>query len=200
MIDGFTIGQSNGYTGISISNASPIISNNIIYRQTGILIHGNSKPIIRNNVFHTNSSGILVSGEEALDMLVTIQNNTITSNTTTGKGIYLTNANPFTRIYSLNNIIANNDIGVTDRNTLDTQHQHIFSSFNTYWNDVSGNFGDGIYKKLEAGDNIEDPMFVDATKDAFHLQSGSPCINSGNPDKRYNRASAPVIIIFRFFP
>ena len=192
-IDGFTICKTGCYSSISVAGSASVISNNIVHGFRGIAITGSSKPIIRNNVLKTNGYGILAFGQGSEEMSIIIQNNTITNismtvGSTSTVGIYLTNATPLTKLYSINNIIANNGIGVNDYMPSDSQHQHIFSSFNTYWNNASGNFGSGIYNKMEAGDRTNDPSFVDAVNGDYHLNPGSPCIGSGNPDAAYNNA------------
>ena len=44
----------------------------------------------------------------------------------------------------------------------------------------------GDYCEADSTDISLDPMFVNALSDDFHLSSGSPCTDAGNPDPAYN--------------
>jgi hypothetical protein len=183
MIDGFTI---KTWSSIACYNhiSGVIISNNVF--NTGgyaIEIGSGSRVIVRNNVIDNFSSGILLldSGTSAI-----IENNTVVNNS--NQGIQLSNAQPDTKVYVYNNILANNPgYAITDGNTPDTEHKHIFSQFNTFWNNTQGDFGGVNSDKITgAGDINIDPMFVDLVNGDYGLLPGSPCINSGYPEDRYD--------------
>ncbi len=160
MVDGFTINKSPwmGYIGILCDDTSAIISNNIIRASRGIQIRGNSTSIVRNNIITECTQAILVGGVESAVMDVLIENNTIASN---NEGIYLTSATPNKTLHVINNIVADNDgCGITDTNTSDTAHKHIFSTFNLFWQNAGGNFGGYNKDKISgAGDMETDPLF-----------------------------------------
>ena len=59
--------------------------------------------------------------------------------------------------------------------------QDIEISFNNVWGNISEDYG-GI--DPGHGDISEDPLFVDPENFNFHLQPGSPCINTGDPKLR----------------
>ena len=185
-IDGFTINKGRAaYISISCASASPIISNNIIYGSRRVDITGDCTPIIRNNIFDGNSSAILIFSESS----AIIENNTIVNANGFG-GIYIQNLLPNRKhTYITNNIIANNKYGIYDYNE-DREHKIIFSSFNTYWNNTEGNFGGESHgnELFGPGDIDTEPMFTDPVNGDFSLQANSPCINSGNPEAKYNDA------------
>ncbi len=55
------------------------------------------------------------------------------------------------------------------------------------FNNVWGNVEDSFESFSAAGNNIsEDPQFVNADSGEFHLQAGSPCIDTGDPDPKFN--------------
>ena len=179
-IDGFAMNKGTGqraYKSISCANAFTIISNNILYGSWGVNITGDCTPIIRNNIFDENNSAIFCGSSTI------IENNTIVN---TNEGIYVNLPNQ-KRAYITNNIIANNEYGIYDVNE-DREHQIIFSSFNTYWNNTNGNAGGESSgdELFGPGDVDTDPRFTDPANSDFSLRPDSPCINSGNPEARYN--------------
>ncbi|MCX6641510.1 MAG: T9SS type A sorting domain-containing protein [bacterium] len=103
----------------------------------------------------------------AIDCIVTLVNNTIAYNTTTtgttsGGGVYAYPGSSFT---GSNNIVYFNSAS-TSPNVGGTQ-----SLTYSCWAEASGGMG-----------NINgDPLFVNAVNEDFHLQSTSPCIDTGNP-------------------
>jgi len=55
------------------------------------------------------------------------------------------------------------------------------------YNNVWGNAENSFESFSAAGNNIsEDPQFVNADSGEFHLQAGSPCIDTGDPDPIFN--------------
>ena len=44
----------------------------------------------------------------------------------------------------------------------------------------------GNQNQFVIGSIILDPMFIDIEQNDFHLQSGSPCIDAGDPSVEYN--------------
>ena len=116
-----------------------------------------------------------------------IENNTIVN---TNNGIYIQNLLPNRKhTYITNNIIANNKYGIYDVNE-DREHKIVFSSFNTYWNNTNGNAGGNSSGEdlFGPGDVNVDPRFVDSANGNYTLRPDSSCINSGNPEARYNDA------------
>lgn len=184
VIDGFTLNNKNeGHAGVSCDNASPIISNNIIYGVETVQVSGNSSPRIRNNIIHNISlmgKGVFISGGAS----AIIENNTIVNSK---EGIYLTGATAQTRVYVVNNIIANNSGWGIEDNSSEKEHIHIFASYNCFWNNGNGNFGGTNSDKISSIADIDaNPMFVDPDNEDFNLQVNSPCVNSGNPEAKYN--------------
>ncbi len=190
-IDGFTLKSHRGRA-INCQNRTLIISNNMIEALRGIDAVSGCKAIIRNNLIQGRSSGygIIAFG----DLSIILENNTIVSTAPVSgspppNGIDLENGVPTTRIFATNNIIANNRIGVLDNGLGDPNHQHIFSSFNTYWNNVDGHLvhSAGSDKLLMGpGDTIDDPLFTNPNLVDFSLQAGSPGIDRGHLEPRYN--------------
>ncbi len=177
---------------IALSEASTtIISHNKI---TGSFYVNSSSPVIRNNRIWCT-----VSNPQAFYVLNSsdgiICNNIITDLSELGLGISITNSNNF--------LVANNTI-ITKRKGI----EDIISNSNKYFNNIiSGNNNTGIlisgsstmdfndvwnnssnYGNQVPGihDISEDPLFINSQKDNFRLSSGSPCINAGNPDAKFN--------------
>ncbi len=195
MVDGFAFGNLGG-NAIDTSNITGFILSNCLIPGTRTIRFGpNSKVIIRNNVINTSWMGFyLLQVSE-----VSLENNTFAGTSFTyGSSptiaIDVNGSTPDTKIYLRGNLITNYGIGIVDYNTGDTEHRHIFASFNSYWNNSYGNFGESdsyysranIYKAMGPGDMNADPMFVDLANKEFHLKPGSPAINSGIPEERYN--------------
>lgn len=184
VIDGFTINKEPfmGYQGILVRDASPIISNNVIRAIRGIEIQGNSEPIIRNNLFADCELAVFITPGIPTVMIV---NNTISGSF---RAIYIQNVQEGTRIQLQNNIIANTEeAGIFDNSFGDEAHQHVFSSFNLFWNNAGGDY-EGVQKdKMSVeGDMHADPLFTDPSNGDFSLQDGSPAVDSGHPDAQFN--------------
>ena len=170
-----------GYAHFLAQSGPVLIENNTFnLGNYGITIAG-GYAIIRNNVFDGKYLGVLVSGAAAA---ITIENNTFVN--MRGVAIDINLAGPATKVISRNNIIANNNSGIRDTNTTDTAHQHVFASFNTYWNNTHGDFINN-YNQILGPSNINaDPLFVNYAGDDFHLRSNSTSINTGDPNPRFN--------------
>ncbi len=184
-----------GYISFNASAGPTIIQGNITSAGgQQVVVTGAGRRIIRNNIFHPVSAtpygiGVIVSGSLGAEDVV-VENNSFVN---LSAALQLDTAQPVTKVSNRNNIFVSNNIGVIDSNTSDTAHKHIFSSFNTYWGNIKGNFGEldayyvtaNRYQLMEAGDINADPLFTNVLTADYHLQAPSTSINSGNPDARY---------------
>jgi parallel beta-helix repeat protein len=159
VLAGFTIINANN--GIYCSGSSPTITNCSIVGNVGdgIKLYLSSNPTISNCIIADNiGSGIImlkqVSGRKQFFNSPTIANCTIVGNSEIGISEGIPSI--------LNSIISDNGVQITGSSAIVT------------YSNVQGGFpGEG---------NIDaDPLFADASNDDFHLLTGSPCIDAGDP-------------------
>jgi len=179
---------------LHISNGSNInIINNIFDKCieytgfSGVMIR-DSIVTLRNNLFKNNEAhaGGHSCGVDAMNSNVYLYNNIFFGNyifTTAnyfdgGVAAYIINSN-FT---AKNNIFLNN-AGMRGVATIyvDGSGTQDFS-YNLFWNNRVSQSTSGV--TLGPGNISIDPKFVSETD--FHLQSGSPCINAGDPATQYS--------------
>jgi len=172
---GFTVTGANyggmpGGGGIFCNmSASPEICNNRVeINSSGIATWNGSNPYIHNNVVIDNTyTGISISSDP--DVI----NNTIANN---NNGVY--DSGGYQPIIMNNIVTGNSNIGMGCVNS------SVPTDFS--YNDVWGN-GQNYYNcSAGPGDISANPLYVDETNGNFHLQAGSPCIDSGNPNPAYN--------------
>ncbi len=167
VIRGFTIQNFNGY-GVLINISSPTILNCIIQNnQTGIGSFGGwsgeiASPVLAYNLILNNTGDGIDLYDNGAPYAV---NNTIVGNAT---GISCSMV-----IATLsNNIVVDNSIGFLKDQFSPTT---IINSYNNVWNNTA-NFNN---VSAGAGGVSVNPLFIGAGD--YHLQSMSPCINTGNP-------------------
>ncbi|TES92885.1 MAG: T9SS type A sorting domain-containing protein [Candidatus Cloacimonadota bacterium] len=174
-LQGFTITGANyagmpGGGGIFCNTgASPEICNNRIEgNSTGIATWNGATPFLHNNVVIDNTyTGVSISSKP------TVINNTIANN---NNGIY--DSGGYQPVVMNNIVTGNSNKGMGCVNS------SVPTDFS--YNDVWGN-GQNYYNCSPGpGDISANPLFVDEPNGDYHLQPGSPCIDSGNPDPAYN--------------
>lgn len=176
-----------GYLYVIAENGPTVISNNRFEASLAIDPGQSATVLIRNNIFL--GGGIRVAA--FYNPTITIENNTIAN---PGMGIYVQNAQAAARVYLRNNIISFCNIGVVEGNAIDTFSQHIYPSYNCYYGNVKGNFGESdswwshanYFHTLGSGDTTQNPTFVNQTSGDYHLDASSPCINAGDPGPAFN--------------
>ncbi|MEK9139226.1 MAG: right-handed parallel beta-helix repeat-containing protein, partial [Bacteroidota bacterium] len=174
--------------GIYVSSASPLIKGNNIISNisygSGIYVTGSSSsPRILNNVIAKNKEG----GIECVgSSKARIINNTISDNTL--DGILISSAAPDSII---NNIISlNSNYGINESGTTSDPGKGWYNLFYSNGAGVYRDEGSTDYYTsatmnsgvAECKNNLDgDPMFVDNVNGDYHLRSGSPAINAGDP-------------------
>jgi hypothetical protein len=153
----------------------------------GIFCNSGAKPEIKNNRCEGNDFGIVTWNQAS----AYIHNNVVVNNNYGGIGLS-------TAATVINNTIVNCRIGVNDGggygpavmnniiidNNLYGVHATGTQPVLTY-NDVWNNATDYHNCSPGTGSISADPLFVDPPDD-YHLDIGSPCIDTGNPATEYN--------------
>lgn len=172
-----------GGGGINVDEGNSVIERNVIYannggyRGGGILVNCQSTfcsgQTIRNNLVRNNTAewggGISLAYAASIVDSNTIYGNTSTSNR--GGGMFKGNGgnNPTIR----NNIIVGNTgYGVY------SERAGTSVTYSDVWNNTVANYGGTA--SAGTGSISANPQFVNAGVD-FHLQSGSPCIDTAHP-------------------
>ncbi len=131
----------------------------------GIYIHKSTHLLVRNNVFaHTLAWGVDIVDIDNVQVL----NNTFYDIRSYGTGI----RGP----YGTNGIINNNVFMNIGRAAYMTGGGSNSGDYNLIFN-CREPVPIGMHDIV----NIKDPMFVDPEKNDFHLKTGSPCIDAGDP-------------------
>ena len=196
-IEGFTIAavpESTGFNGIRcVSGTDTTISNNVIQGNNGGWgIFGDGSTIypnfgatlsINNNVISGFDIGILIQYDSSAEIV----NNTIYAISEDNlKGIFVYESSA----EIVNNTVSGHVIGVTimAHSTAEIVNCIIYNSSTALF---QGNFSPVTitYSNIQGGcageGNIDvDPLFVNPAGD-FHLQSDSPCIDTGDPSYLY---------------
>jgi hypothetical protein len=178
--------HSNSTRGIgNMLRSSATIDGNYIFEngsgsqdQGGIGNRDDSTALIVNNVICENDRfGIAVRDRSAPKIV----NNTIVfHDATQGAGITVLQNEGILFVVIINNVIASNQRGLVsegDKECTGNDYNNVWNN-NTLWS----------YRGFSMGSNdiSEDPLFVDPEKKNFHLQWGSPCIDSGSLEETPN--------------
>ena len=161
-----------GLDGGAVLN-NTIIGTGVVYG-TGVEIVSSSLLVQNNVIYGFVSSGISTNGTSAN---AKIRNNTITN--IGYNGVMLLDRS---RPDIVNNIITNCRYGIRISYTLYDSDNFTYGYNNLYNNSIAN------YTSCTSttGAISADPVFINAAGRDYRLQSGSPCINAGNPDAQYN--------------
>ncbi|MHC4175387.1 MAG: right-handed parallel beta-helix repeat-containing protein, partial [Planctomycetota bacterium] len=187
-----------GYgAGIGGAESSPLITHNIIkgnsaYAGAGILVFG--EPTISNNLIYDNSAfiggGVVMLGGRLINNTIASNDASFSGEAGAGGNIYAVFQAESSQSLILNNIVCNAESG-GGISWEGTEEDSI--GFNNVWNNAPGNYGmvdptgsawnyDGQADKTAVNGNISrDPLFINQQANDYHLQSDSPCINTGDP-------------------
>ncbi|MCI0612177.1 right-handed parallel beta-helix repeat-containing protein, partial [bacterium] len=194
VISGFSIRKFSQY-GIYCENSSPTIQNNTIHNNTeaGVYCYGASPKILsnvikngpihpqqqngivallgsnpqifRNLILNNTEEGVQLAGASAQ-----IVNNTIVNNL--ASGIEINGAIPTIT----NNVIVGNGNNTGIKNVSSPPGNPAFN-YNDVWNNATNYFN----CSPGAASISKPPLFVNQNTSDFHLQSTSPCIDTGDP-------------------
>lgn len=179
--------------GISVRNSELILKNSVIDSCfTGVFCTSRSVVKMLNNLIAHNEAvgvGVLNSSKAFLTA------NVITE--TRGNGVDVA---PGAQAYLKNNVLYRNlwhglrvahGSKVIVRNSIIWKNLYRIDSTGTHPDSISITYSDvqpDLYGNpwIGTGNISADPMFADVAAHEFHLQPGSPCVNSGDPDVVYN--------------
>ena len=187
VFEGFTV--TNGATGLGggmfCESSSPTLENCTFTDNTanyggGLYCWNNSFPTLDNCTFTNNTSVYYGGGmfcQESSNP--TLNNCTFTDNTASwdGGGMYF-------YIYcfpTLNNCILWNNYALRGSEI----YSSTLSSVAVTYSDVKGGW-------TGTGNIDADPLFVDPVNGDFHLQAGSPCIDTGDPNSPLDPDGTPA--------
>lgn len=175
IIKGFDIWS--GDKGISVQNGSSVIIENNIIHNCSDGIFSDCVCTIRNNIIkNCSGNGILLWYDNADAIIV---NNIIHDCAICGINMDEPPGNSDPDPTVINNIVFQNDRGIV---VWDNGPSQGIFAYNDVWNNSIGNW---INITPGPGNISEDPLFVDFDSGNYHLQTGSPCIDSGQPGTAY---------------
>ncbi len=162
--------HGNKRSGINARAAAAVVYNNIIYGNGRSGVRGVLAPIevVNNTVVGNGQSGVVLDDPNGK---ADIRNNIISNNVDAGIRAH-------GRGYSHNLLFANNRSGDCDPAYL----WCVKPQFNGYESEKS-------YRRTR--NIIANPLFRDPAGHDYHLRPGSPAIDAGDPDPRFNDVNFP---------
>ncbi len=206
-----------GGGGIVSEGSSPVIIHNTInsngskYGPGGLDFSGSSSAILSHNLIIRNiaerSTSIYGGGAIRCNSSLTIENNTIVSNNGQIRGgiFCYNNSDPVIK----NNILSNNSgyaIFEGDTTSDPQVYYNLFHDNSTglYYNEGQSEFTTLMIMEAlisECANNLEGaPLFVDTTNDNYHLLTGSPAIDQGDPNSPSDPDGTRADIGALYFP
>jgi len=172
-------------------NGGCILKNNIFYlnQGSGIRIHRSKNCKVINNTTFWNDADEMMIGDQIApatppDTTIMLDNIFIENN------IFISKQNkyPFNEVFLHNasNIVSNYNNFY--RNNADSTTAFFYVNDTVSLN-YTGLINLGQFQSITTNDSnsiVADPLFVDWSNEDFHLTSGSPCIDAGNPDLNNN--------------
>lgn len=201
VIEGFTITNCENAVSYGVPgatgppyppSASPVIIKNILY-DNHYGIHGYVnyqtkavEPYIARNIIDANYCGIHLDGQANAygGVNAIIRNNTIVNNSYCGIKLRMHQSLPTINA----NIIAGNGNGIGFTYTTLLEERKALVWYNNIWgNDTNFSAESSAVDMNGIQGNISaDPLFADSSSRDYHLLTGSPSIDTGDPAPDYN--------------
>ena len=163
--------------GVFSENTSPIFesctfSRNHAYQGLAAYFQGGSPTLSKCTVSNNNANNSLltVGGSICANQSGLVLNSSTICHTSYGPGVYLAN--------SPNVVISYCDFFGNAEGDFGEENPLAFGQLIT--TNANGDSSDTYYNIFQ------DPMFVDTTNGDYHLLSGSPCIDAGDPDLQHD--------------